>query len=110
MDYVISNNEPLKVEYHKLADGRAFVLLHKDIEQIDQTYQMGDTNITQKVWRCHEKQFMTDLTEEDVNKQFDMLYLTADIPSPTVEERLTTVSDMLNDLSERVDSLEGSAE
>lgn len=110
MNYVYANSEPKKVEYHKLSDGRAFVLLHKDIEQVDVPYQMGGETVTQKMWRCHEKQFMTDLTEEQVNKQFDMLYLTADIPSPTVEERLTTVSDMLNDLSERVDSLEGSAE
>jgi len=110
MDYVISNNEPQKIEYHKLSDGRAFVLLHKDIEQYNATYEMSGETMAQKMWRCHEKQFMTDLTEEQVNKQFDMLYLTADIPSPAVEERLTIVSDMLNDLSERVDSLEGSAE
>ena len=108
MDYVISNSEPKKVEYHKLSDGRAFVLLHKDIEQVNQTYQMGgNETITQSVWRCHEKQFMTTLSEEEVNKQFDSLYLTVGVPKPTTEEMLNTLSDVADALSTRVDKLEG---
>lgn len=108
MDYVISNSEPKKVEYHKLSDGRAFVLLHKDIEQVNQTYQMGgNETITQSVWRCYEKQFMTDLTEEQVNKQFDSLYLTAGVPEPTPKEVLDTLSDAVDALSTRIDELEG---
>lgn len=108
MDYVISNNEPSKIEYHKLSDERAFVLLHKDIEQVEQTYQMGGADtITQKVWRCHEKQFTTDLSEEEVNAQFDSLYLTVGVPEPTSKEVLDTLSDAVDALSTRVDELEG---
>ena len=58
MNYVYANSEPKKVEYHKLSDGRAFVLLHKDIEQVDVPYQMGGETVTQKMWRCHEKQYV----------------------------------------------------
>ena len=107
MNYVYANSEPKKVEYHKLSDGRAFVLLHKDIEQVDVPYQMGGETVTQKMWRCHEKQFMTDLTEEQVNKQFDSLFLTVGVPEPSTKEVLNTLSDALDALSTRVDELKG---
>lgn len=107
MEWVISNNEPQKVEYHKLSDGRAFVLLHKDISEETQTYDMGGETFSQKVWKCHEKQFMTTLTEAEVESQFDSLYLTVGVPEPTTEEVLNTLSDVANALSARVDELEG---
>lgn len=107
MDYVISNNEPSKIEYHKLSDGRAFVLLHKDIEQFDSTCEMQGKTFTQKMWRCHEKQFMTTLTEAEVESQFDSLYLTVGVPGPTTKEVLDTLSDAVDALSTRVDELEG---
>lgn len=107
MDYVISNNEPQKIEYHKLSDGRAFVLLHKDIEQYNATYEMSGETMAQKMWRCHEKQFMTTLTEEEVNKQFDSLFLTVGVPEPSAKEVLNTLSDALDALSTRVDELGG---
>lgn len=108
MDYVISNNEPQKIEYHKLSDGRAFVLLHKDIEQYNATYEMSGETMAQKMWRCHEKQFMTTLTEAEVESQFDSLYLTVGSPGPTTKEVLDTLSDAVDALSRRVDELEGS--
>lgn len=107
MDYVISNNEPQKIEYHKLSDGRAFVLLHKDIEQYNATYEMSGETMAQKMWRCHEKQFTTTLSEEEANKQFDSLFLTVGVPEPPTKEVLNTLSDALDALSTRVDKLEG---
>lgn len=107
MDYVISNSEPQKIEYHKLSDGRAFVLLHKDIEQYNATYEMSGETMAQKMWRCHEKQFMTTLTEAEVESQFDSLYLTVGAPGPTTKEVLDTLSDAVDALSRRVDELEG---
>ncbi len=107
MEWVISNNEPQKVEYHKLSDGRAFVLLHKDISEETQTFNMGGETFSQKVWKCHEKQFTTTLSEEEVNKQFDSLFLTVGVPEPSMKEVLNTLSDALDALSTRVDKLEG---
>lgn len=107
MDYVISNNEPQKIEYHKLSDGRAFVLLRKDIEQYNATYEMSGETMAQKMWRCHEKQFMTTLTEAEVESQFDSLYLTVGAPGPTTKEVLDTLSDAVDALSRRVDELKG---
>ena len=107
MEWVISNNEPQKVEYHKLSDGRAFVLLHKDISEETQTFDMGGETFSQKMWKCHEKQFTTTLSEEEVNAQFDSLYLTVGVPEPTAKEVLDTLSDAVDALSTRVDELEG---
>ena len=63
--------------------------------------------MTQKMWRCHEKQFMTTLAEEEVANQFDSLYLTVGVPEPTTKEVLDTLSDAVDALSTRVDELGG---
>ena len=107
MEWVISNNEPKKVEYHKLSDGRAFVLLHKDISEETQVFDMCGEAFSQKMWKCHEKQFTTTLSEEEVNAQFDSLFLTVGVPEPSTKEVLNTLSDVLDALSTRIDKLEG---
>lgn len=108
--WVQSNNKPDAITYEPLPDGMANVYLRKDIEQVEQTsYQDGELQM-QKIWRYREKRIVTNLTKEEVEANFEQLYLTADVPAPTMAEIVNNLSDMVDDLSTRVDELENGGE
>lgn len=93
-----SNEKPEKITYSVLpGTGKAHVLLRKNIRQ-ETVKDFNDTenNTTERTqWVADEKQIFTTLSESDVEKQFDSLFLSADIPKPTVEERLSALEDVI---------------
>lgn len=108
--WVQSNNKPDVITYEPLPYEMANVYLRKDIERVEQTsYQDGELQ-TQKIWRYKEKRVVTNLTKAEVEANFEQLYLTADVPAPTMTEIVNNLSDMVDDLSTRVDELENGGE
>ena len=103
---VTSPVEPPKVTYQPRGNGKAFVMLRKNIKKVTVTMRGENGDITTETWQYNEKQFDTTLTEKEVNEQFDSLYLTADVPTPTISEQLSNISDVLDDVLTRVDELE----
>lgn len=92
-----SKEKPEKIKYSVLTGtGKAHVCLRKNIQQetVEQhDAENGTTEYTQ--WVADEKQIFTTLSESDVEKQFDSLFLSADIPKPTIEERLSALEDAI---------------
>ena len=72
--------------------------------------QLKNGEQTTEMYKYNEKQFYTKLSEEEVNKQFDSLYLTADVPEPSITEQINNISDVLNDVLDRMDELESKGE
>lgn len=105
--WVQANERPEAITYEKLPSGKANVYLRKYFEEVEQTSINDGELQSQKVWRYHEKNFLTDLTEDEVKENFEMLYLTADAPIPQLAEIVNNLSDMVDDLAMRVDELEG---
>lgn len=94
---------PEAIRYEKLPDGRANVYLCKDAEEVS----MLDGENEIKMWKFKMKQFFTTKTKEEVENQFESLYLTAGLTEPTTKEILNTLSDAIDALSTRFDALEG---
>lgn len=107
MDWVTSTVKPEKLEYQKLPNGKAFVMLRKDIQKVTTTFHGADGEEFQDVYMYHEKQFITELSKDEVESRFDELYLTSDVPEPDMKEVVNNLSDIVDDLMTRVDELEG---
>ena len=108
MEWVTSTVKPNEIVYQPMPNGKAFVMLRKDIQQTQQSFQTTEGEQSQEVWIYHEKQFFTQLTEAEVKERFDDLYLTAGMPAPELKDEVSNLSDMVCDLMDRVDALEGS--
>lgn len=97
-----SKEKPEKIKYSVLTGtGKAHVCLRKNIHQetVEQhDAENGTTKYTQ--WVADEKQIFTTLSESDVEKQFDLLFLLADTPKPTIEERVTDMENAFTEMAE----------
>lgn len=107
---VTSSVMPPKVTYQKVDENKAFVMLRKNIKKVTETMYGENGEQTTEMYQYNEKQFYTKLSEEEVNKQFDSLYLTADVPAPSITEQINNISDVLNDVLDRMDELEEKGE
>ena len=107
---VTSSVMPPKITYQPMGDGKAFVMLRKNIKKVTETMYGENGEQTTEMYQYNEKQFYTKLSEEEVNKQFDSLYLTADVPEPSITEQINNISDVLNDVLDRMDELESKGE
>lgn len=108
--WVQSNNKPETITYEPLDHGLANVYLRKNFAQVEQTTIENGEPLTQKIWRYKEKSVVTNLSKKEVEENFEQLYLTADVPAPTMTEIVNNLSDMVDDLSTRVDELENGGE
>ena len=81
---VYYDSKPDAILYQLLPDGTANVYLRKNIEQAERsTFNKGQEE-TQTVWTADEKNIQTELSKEDVEANFDQLFLTADFPEPAL--------------------------
>lgn len=111
MEYVVTSSVmPPKVTYQKVDENKAFVMLRKNIKKVTETMYGENGETTTEMYQYNEKQFYTKLSEEEVNRQFDSLYLTADVPAPSIAEQINNISDVLNDVLDRMDELESKGE
>lgn len=107
---VTSSVMPPKITYQPMGDGKAFVMLRKNIKKVTETMYCENGEQTTEMYQYNEKQFYTELSEEEVTKQFDSLYLTADVPEPSITEQINNISDVLDDVLNRMDELEEKGE
>lgn len=90
---VYYDEEPKKILYQPLPDGTANVYLRKNISQAERSNFNRGAEEKMMVWTADEKQIKTTLSAADVESQFETLFATADIPEPTLEERVAALED-----------------
>ena len=96
---VYYDTEPAKILYQPLPDGTANVYLRKNIEQAERsTFNQGQEE-KMTVWTADEKQVITTMTKDEVTAGFDSLFLSADIPTPTLKERITALEQAIMEVN-----------
>lgn len=89
---VYYDTKPERILYQPLPDGTANVYLRKNITQEDKEEK-------QSVWTADEKNIKTELSKDDVEANFDQLFLTADFPAPTLEERVAVLESAIAEVT-----------
>lgn len=88
---VYYDSKPEAILYQPLPNCTANVYLRKNITQAERSTFNEDTEEKQAVWTADEKNIQTELSKEDVEANFDQLFMTADFPAPTLEERVAVL-------------------
>lgn len=96
---VYYDTEPAKILYQPLPDGTANVYLRKNITQAERSTFNQDQEEKQTVWTADEKNIKTKLSKDDVEANFDQLFLTADFPVPTLEERVAVLESAIAEVT-----------
>lgn len=96
---VYYDTEPEKILYQPLPDGTANVYLRKNIAQAERSTFNQDQEEKQIVWTADEKNIQTELSKDDVEANFDQLFLTADFSEPTLEERVTVLESVIAEVT-----------
>lgn len=85
---VYYDSKPDAILYQPLPDGTANVYLRKNIEQAERSTFNEGKEEKMTVWTADEKQVVTTMTKDEVTANLDSLFLSADIPTPTLKERV----------------------
>lgn len=96
---VYYDTEPAKILYQPLPDGTANVYLRKNITQAERSTFNQDQEEKQTVWTADEKNIQTELSKDDVEANFDQLFLTADFSEPTLEERVSVLESAMAEVT-----------
>lgn len=96
---VYYDSKPDAILYQPLPDGTANVYLRKNIEQAERSTFNEDKEEKMTVWTADEKNIQTELSKEDVEANFDQLFLTADFPVPTLEERVAVLESAIAEVT-----------
>lgn len=96
---VYYDTEPEKILYQPLPDGTANVYLRKNIAQAERSIFNQDQEEKQIVWTADEKNIQTELSKDDVEANFDQLFLTADFSDPTLEERVAVLESAIAEVT-----------
>lgn len=96
---VYYDEEPKKILYQPLPDGTANVYLRKNISQAERSNFNRGAEEKMMVWTADEKQIKTTLSAADVEANFDQLFLTADFPVPTLEERVAVLESAIAEVT-----------
>lgn len=96
---VYYDSQPEKILYQPLPGGAANVYLRKNITQAERSIFNEDKEEKQSVWTADEKNIQTELSREDVEASFDQLFLTADFPAPTLEDRVSVLEAALMEVT-----------
>ncbi|MGF0020226.1 hypothetical protein [Acidaminococcus fermentans] len=96
---VYYDTEPEKILYQPLPDGTANVYLRKNITQAERSTFNEDKEEKQSVWTADEKNIKTELSKDDVEVNFDQLFLTADFPVPTLEDRVAVLESAIAEVT-----------
>lgn len=73
--------------------------LRKNITQAERSTFNEDKEEKQSVWTADEKNIKTERSREDVEANFDQLFLTADFPAPTLEERVAVLESAIAEVT-----------
>lgn len=85
---VESNTKPSGLEYNKISNEMAFVMIRRNVRSESRTYEDGKE---QTVYIYDEVQFNTSKDEEYVVSHADDLYRMMSGSMPTIEERLNAL-------------------
>lgn len=96
---VYYDTKPERILYQPLPDGTANVYLRKNITQAERSTFNRDQEEKQNVWTADEKNIKTELSKDDVEANFDQLFLTADFPVPTLEERVAVLESAIAEVT-----------
>ncbi len=96
---VYYDSQPEKILYQPLPDGTANVYLRKNIAQAERSTFNQDKEEKQTVWTADEKNIQTELSKENVEANFDQLFLTADFPKPALEERVAVLESAIAEVT-----------
>ena len=96
---VYYDSKPDAILYQPLPDGTANVYLRKNITQAERSTFNQDQEEKQTVWTADEKNIQTELSKEDVEANFDQLFLTSDFPTPSLEERITALEQAIMEVN-----------
>lgn len=96
---VYYDTKPERILYQPLPDGTANVYLRRNITQAERSTFNQDQEERQTVWTADEKNIQTELSKEDVEANFDQLFITADFPAPTLEERVAVLEAALMEVT-----------
>lgn len=101
---VYYDSKPDAILYQPLPDGTANVYLRKNIEQAERSTLNEDKEEKMTVWTADEKNIQTELSKEYVEANFDQVFLTADIPTPTLKERVAVLENAIAEMASEVTS------
>lgn len=90
MEKTYSSEELAPIEYYPQPDGKALVVLRENIEQ---NYRDNDDGTSFAFWQADEVQVVTDLAEDEIEDNFDALWVRGVTESKTVEERLAEIEE-----------------
>ena len=76
--------------------------LRKNIEQAERSTFNQDQEEKQTVWTADEKNIQTELSKEDVEANFEQLFLTAYFPEPALEERVAVLENAIAEMTSEV--------
>ena len=96
---VYYDSKPDAILYQPLPDGTANVYLRKNIEQAERSTFNEDKEEKMTVWTADEKQIITTMTKDEVTAGFDSLFMSADIPTPTLKERVTALEQAIMEVN-----------
>ena len=96
---VYYDSKPDAILYQTLPDGTANVYLRKNIKQAERSTFNQDQRETQTVWTADEKQIITTMTQDEVSAGFDSLFMSADIPTPTLKERVAALEQAIMEIN-----------
>lgn len=85
---VESNTKPSGLEYNKISNEMAFVMIRRNVRSESRTYEDGKE---QTVYIYDEVQFNTSKDEAYVTSHADDLYRMMSGSMPTIEERLSAL-------------------
>lgn len=99
---VYYDSKPDAISYQPLPDGTANVYLRKNITQEEQSMLNEGKEEKMTVWTADEKNIQTELSKEDVEANFDQLFLTADFPEPALEKRVAVLENAIAEMTSEV--------
>ena len=96
---VYYDSKPDAILYQPLPDGTANVYLRKNIEQAERSTSNEGKEEKMTVWTADEKQIVTTMAKDEVTAGFDSLFLSADIPTPTLKERVIALEQAIMEVN-----------
>lgn len=96
---VYYDSKPDVILYQPLPDGTANVYLRKNIEQAERSTFNEGKEEKMTVWTADEKHIITTMTQDEVTAGFDSLFLSADIPRPTLKERVIALEQAIMEVN-----------
>lgn len=92
MELSLSSVPLERIDYYPLNDGTALVILRENIEE---DYRDNADGTSDAFWRADEVKVVTTLPEDEIEANFDSLWVEGETASKTLEQRLAEIEALL---------------